>query len=305
MSIVAVAGGNGFIGSTFIDMYKKEFSEVRIITREFEKENMEDYDNVKYCITDYEFESLSEKLIGVDYLIVLAGQREASTDYLTYLPSIKLYINLLEASLTAKIKKIVFASSISVFGNSNPLPWTEDMYPKAETMYGIHKLTLEQIGNWYHLKHDLPVISVRFAHIYGANERNNYMINLFMRKAYNHEPLELHTPAIAKRDFLYVKDAAKSLLCAIKSDVREGFYNITCGEALDNWEVAETINKVFGNPHEVHIKEPDAVETIVSSYMLGDLARQKLNFEATYTMETAMKEIKSEMEGLGDVPIFY
>ena len=175
--------------------------------------------------------------------------------------------NISEACDENNISNIVYASSISVYSGEHDLPWTESNLPKPQLMYGISKMSCEYIGNIYSPKKGLKVKNLRCAHIFGANERNNYMINLFFRQALRKETLILNTPRTARREFLYVKDAVKAIICALKQESIKGNYNIGSGEALTNYDVAKKINLAFNNEGNLLIKNPLEKEGICSSLM--------------------------------------
>src|SRR5699024_4529954 len=143
------------------------------------------------------------------------------------------------------ITNIVYASTISVYSNTDLLPWTEKQIPAPYLMYGVSKLTNEHIGNIYSTKRNMYIKNLRLAHLFGFNEKNNYMINRFFRQAFHREQLVLNAKSVAKREFLYAKDSAKAILCALKQKSISGTFNIGSGEALTNYEVANKINKVF------------------------------------------------------------
>ena len=113
-------------------------------------------------------------------------------------------------------------------------------------MYGVSKFSCELIGNIYNKKYNMNIKNLRLAHLYGFNEKNNYMINKFMRQAFNNQPLKLNSLGV-KREFLYAKDAASAIVMAIsKSDIF-GTYNVGSEESLNNYEVANSINNIFEN----------------------------------------------------------
>lgn len=164
-------------------------------------------------------------------------------------------------------------------------------------MYGISKLNGELIGDLYFKKHNMNIKSLRFAHLFACNEKNDYMINKFMRQAFNKEKLVLFSKQKAKREFLYAKDAAKALLHSIEARDVFGTFNIGSGEALTNQEVAENINIAFNNHGNLIIEEK--IENIIeSSYMNNIKASEKLGFKASYSFSEAMQEIYEEMSNV-------
>jgi UDP-glucose 4-epimerase len=290
MSRLVVAGGTGLLGRYFLDGYAEKYDEILVLTRQESFNNS----HISYIQTNYEIESLSEVTAGADAIVILAGQRGQAESYSFYLPSVNLCSNLYHAAAINKIKKVVFASSISVYNNISQLPWKEDSEISSASLYGVYKQNCENLGNWYASKFQIDIVNLRFAHLYGANEMNSYMINTFMRRAFQKETLEVDESAKSLRDFLYAKDAAKAINCALMNSDVVGSYNITAGDWLRNQEVAEIINEAFDNKGNLTLYSPK-IDNSRPSYMTGELAKKKLGFEADYRMHQAMKEIHREM----------
>lgn len=299
---VAITGGSGFLGGFLIKTLIDVGYNPIILTRR-------DLDSLgikcETRLTDYSKADLVEKLSGIDAVVHLAAKRGSQGLISEFHDNEILTQNLYNTCLELGIRNIVYASTISVYSDEDLLPWTEKILPNPDLMYGVSKLANEHIGNIYSRKKGLHIKNLRFAHLFGFNEKNNYMINRFFRQAYHREQLVLNTKSVAKREFLYAKDAAKAVLCALKQETTSGTFNIGSGEALTNYEVAETINKVFENYNNLTIKEPNADEGIYSSYMDNTLAKINLNFSPDYTFAEALSEIYTLMRGLDDVPLWY
>lgn len=299
---VAITGGSGFLGryvvKTLIDV---GYNPIILTRRNLNSLGIK----CETRLTDYSKTDLVEKLSGIDAVVHLAAKRGSQGLISEFHDNEILTQNLYDACLELGIRNIVYASTISVYSNEDLLPWTEKILPNPDLMYGVSKLANEHIGNIYSRKKGLYIKNLRFAHLFGFNEKNNYMINRFFRQAYHREQLLLNTKSVAKREFLYAKDAAKAVLCALKQETTSGTFNIGSGEALTNYEVAKTINKVFENHNNLTIKDPNADEGIHSSYMDNTLAKINLNFSPDYTFTEALSEIYALMRGLDDVPLWY
>lgn len=262
-------------------------------------------ENNNYIITDYTTNSLKEALKGFDAVVHLAAKRSNDKLIANYKENETVTQNIYEACVYNEINNIVYASTISVYSDITCLPWNEELLPDPVSIYGISKLSGEYLGNYYSRNYNLNVKNLRLAHLYGFNEINNYMINLFIRQAFNQLTLTLNTPSKAKREFLYVKDAAKAIELALRESTLCGNFNIGSGEALTNYEVAKKINECFHNEGNLIIKDNAASETINSSYMDNKKAELKLKFTPDYSFDKALEEIKGLMKGLDNVPIYY
>lgn len=298
---VAITGGIGFLGRYVIDILKDENITPIILSRG-NREIVETLNEVR--TTDYSKEDLLTKLADIDAVVHLAARRGGQNQIFEFHDNEVLTQNLYDVCLQLNIYNIVYSSTISVYSGENTLPWTEKVLPAPQLMYGISKLTNEYLGNIYS-KMGLRVKNLRFAHLFGFNEKNNYMINRFFRQAFHREQLVIHTKSIAKREFLYAKDAAKAILFALKHKDLSGTFNIGSGEAFTNFEVAKIITNVFNNPHDVLVENPNASETISSSYMDSSKAYEELKFRPDYSFTEAVSEIYDLMRGLDDVPLWY
>ncbi|WP_010677046.1 NAD-dependent epimerase/dehydratase family protein [Bacillus timonensis] len=300
--IVAITGGTGFLGKYVVDCLKKENYNPVILSRN-EIVNIEIDCEVRF--TDYSKANLLENLSDIDAVVHLAAKRGSQGKISEFHDNELLTQNLYDACFELGITNIVYASTISVYSDESILPWTEKQIPAPELMYGVSKLTNENIGNIYSRKKEMCIKNLRFAHLYGFNEKNNYMINRFFRQAFHKEQLILNAKSVAKREFLYAKDAAKAVVYALKKSSISGTFNIGSGEALTNYEVAATINEVFENTNNLLVKDPNADEGIYSSVMDSNLAEKVLSFSPEYTFSEAVAEIYILMRGLDDVPLWY
>lgn len=299
---IAITGGSGFLGNYVMKLLIRENHNPIILTRQDNKNNNDDYE---YIVTDYSKSDLLDKLSNIDAIVHLAARRGSQGLISEFHDNEILTQNLYETCYERNIKNIVYASSISVYSDEKSLPWTEEVLPSPALMYGISKMVNEHIGNMYSAKKNLNIKNLRFAHLYGFNEKNNYMINRFFRQAFHGEQLVLHNKSVARREFLYAKDAAKAILCALEQYDLSGTFNIGSGEALTNFDVAYEVNKVFKNQGNLRVINQDGKENIDSSYMDSNKAKKVLGFTTDYNFSDALHEIYSLMKELDDVPILY
>ena len=284
---VAITGGNGFLAGYLIDELLSKGHRVVLLSRgDGERKG------IPFTATDYSEDSLRGVLSeDTDALVHLASSRvvEKSLDH--YADLIKTTENLYGAALDAGVRNIVYSSSISVY-SGECLPYSEQMPPAPGNMYGLYKLICEMIGNMY-AKKGLRVKNLRLAHLYGANEKNDYMINRFFRQAYAHEQLSVFCKSTAKRDMLYTKDAARAICLALEHGELDGTFDIGSEAPLTNEEIAKTICSVMSPELEVAVG--DALETISSSFMDCSKAKALLGYVPAYSFEEATREILDDM----------
>lgn len=293
---LVITGATGFLGKTLVEMYHENFDLVLL-----SRQNTEGY-----VQTNYNLDELLDITKGAHCVVHLAATRSASKEFSTFFNDIEISQNIFEACRINNIKNIVYASSISVYSDQENLPWSENKIDAPCSMYGASKLTVESIADYYNLYHSMNIKCLRFAHLFGALERNNYMINLFLRKAFLKKEIVLSNLTDSKREFLYIKDAASAIISALKSENHKGSYNIGSGIILTNEQVAKLICNVFENEPNLSIDDSvtDSTNT-KSSYMSSIKAQEDLNWVNSYDFISALTEIKLIMEDYKDVPEFY
>lgn len=299
---IAITGGTGFLGQYLVEEIKKDGKIPIILTRNLLENHAK---NAECRSTDYSYEDLKIKLGDINAIIHLAAMRGSQGKISEFHGNQVTTQNLYEVCYELNIENVVFASSISVYSDEDKLPWTELNLPQPELMYGIGKMACEYLGNIYSSKKKLQIKNLRFAHIYGFNEKNNYMINRFFRQAFRKEELSLNAKSVARREFIYAKDAAKAVVCALNTGNNSETFNIGSGEAYTNFEVAEMINEAFRNQNNLLVKDHNADEGIHSSYMDSSKAKDILGFTPDYSFQSALVEIHALMKELEDVPAFY
>lgn len=296
---VAISGGTGFIGNYLCKELEMNNIEPVILSRE--ENECSKYKTIK---TDYTYKDLLSKITDIDAFVHLAFKRGSHGRIEEFHGNEIMAQTIFDVCRDLKIKNVVNASTISVYSKQEELPWYENSTIQPELMYGISKFTNECIGNIYSKNYDINIKNLRIAHVYGFNEKNNYMINKFMRLAYKGNILELNNPAQAKREFVYAKDVARAIHLALLFE-DSGTFNIGSGDFLTNEDVANSINKIFGNNNEIRVNNPNQKETICESYMNITKAASVLGYSPIYSFEDALVEIYSQMKELKDVPELY
>lgn len=285
---IAITGGNGFLAGYLTKELLDKGHEVVLLSREpgcrFE---------IPYVVTDYSMESLNRIFgKGCDGIAHLASSRKVADNLTFYSGLIEMTNNLYLSAKEAGINNIVYTSSISVYSGKD-LPYKECQVASPKNMYGLYKLTCEQLGELFNRSYGMKVKNLRLAHLYGANENNNYMINKFFRQAYKHEQLIVNCVSIARREMMYTKDAARAIRLALEHKDLTGVFNTGSGEALTNEEIAKTICSVMSP--EMTVLVGDEKESIVSSFMDSQYAEKELGFKAQYPLLEAVEEIMRDM----------
>lgn len=260
---ILVTGGAGFIGSHIVDELVKQRAEKIIILddlssgfHEFipQKENVE---FVKGSILD---EMLVEKLVQhVDYIIHEAALADVAqcikNMQLDFEVNVKGTFILIKKCLENDVKRLIFASSGAVYGNSresaeNPI-FRESFKPSPISTYGVSKLYGEQLCAVANELYGLETVSLRYASIYGPRQipkkgSFSWVVSIFILNAMLGNPLKINGDGSQIRDFTYVEDVAKITVMALTASSASGkIINVATGKPTRIIELAEKIRKLI------------------------------------------------------------
>jgi UDP-glucose 4-epimerase len=151
----------------------------------------------------------------------------------------------LEACKQVGVPKLVYASSSSVYGDTDQLPMREDANCRPVSPYGVTKLAGEQLCRLYHRYHGVPAVSLRFFTVYGPRQRPDMAFNIFLRALFEGRPLEMYGEGNQTRDFTFVSDIVDGILLAMKG--RDGaVYNLGGGSRVTLLEAIRSLEAASG-----------------------------------------------------------
>jgi UDP-glucose 4-epimerase len=201
---------------------------------------------------------LGPLLDGADYVFHLAAQPgvraswgESFVQYTQH--NVLATQCLLEALKGRPLRKLVYASSSSVYGNAR-LPMRETARPQPVSPYGVTKLAAEHLCHLYHVSHGLPVISLRYFTVYGPRQRPDMAIHKFIRAIATGESIPLYGDGTQSRDFTYVEDVVRANVRAALAPVVGMVINIGGGARVTLRALLEVLQDVVGRrAHLVHL----------------------------------------------------
>jgi len=225
-----ITGVAGFIGSNFAK-YILENTDIKIIgidnfddfyDKKIKLKNLEQLHNNKNFVfyeADINDKSILDLIADCNVVIHLAakaGVRPSLINPINYATTnINGTINLLNHAVKKNVEKFIFASSSSVYGINQNIPWKEDEYLLPISPYAATKLAGEMYGNVYSSLYGLQFISLRFFTVYGPGQRPDLAIHKFFKRIYNNECIELYGNGTTLRDYTYIDDIVGGIVGAL------------------------------------------------------------------------------------------
>lgn len=297
-SKILVIGGAGFIGSYVIEELLKEEPEKVIIydnfvrgTRQNIAESLKNYpDKVEVFgiggdIRDVDI--LNAAMEGVDYVIHLAAlwiRHCHDFPRSALLTNIDGTFNVLEACVKHNIKKLVYSSSASVYGNAIFEPMTEDHPYNNTTFYGTTKIAGEHMCRAMHNRYGLDYIGLRYMNVYGPRQDyKGVYIDVIMRTLDNIQsgkPPIIFGDGTQSYDFIYVRDVARANIAALKSDKTDDFYNVGTGIKTSINELIEMVLEI-ADIKDIKIEHRDAGITFVTN-RIGSTEKAEKDLDFKY-----------------------
>jgi nucleoside-diphosphate-sugar epimerase len=163
---------------------------------------------------------------------------------------------LLEACrATSSLRKFVYASSSSVYGDAEDLPSRETATPKPVSPYGVSKLAAEHLVWLYFKNFGLPTVSLRYFTVYGPRQRPDMAFHRFINSVLDGEPIVLYGDGEQSRDFTFVGDIVAANVAAAEAKATGTVYNLGGGSRTTVNEVISTIGELIGRMPNVDRRE--------------------------------------------------
>ena len=287
-----VTGAAGFVGSTLVDRLLALGHDVTGIDCFTDYYSRADKDaNLAAALAHERFRFLAQDLSDADLSALLdgagvvfhsAGQAGVRPSWGTQFDgyvrhNIPATQRLLEAAKGSGIKRFVFTSSSSVYGNADELPVTERALARPVSPYGVTKLAAEHLCSLYATVYGVPCVSLRLFTVYGPRQRPDMAIRRFLEAALSGETVAVYGDGNQTRDFTFVSDVVDAMLLASEAETPERVLNICGGSRISLAELLSLIEDVTGRTLRVEHQEAargDARDT------WGDnsLARKAIGF---------------------------
>lgn len=290
-----VTGGAGFIGSNIVEELIKRGHKVKVLDnfmtgkRENLKPFLRDIELVEGDIRDIETVKKSAK--GTDYILHQAALRSVpkSVDNPSLTSDINISgtLNVLIAARDAGVKRVVYASSSSVYGDCRNFPEKEDFIPVPISPYAVSKLTGEHYGYTFTRTFGLEVVSLRYFNVFGPrqNPESKYsaVIPAFISNLLSGKPPVIEGAGNQSRDFTYVENVVLANLAAAKASGAGGeVFNVACGKTYSVLDIIKYLDKFLNtktSPEFAAPRKGDVKKT------LADISKMKKILKVTPKVE--------------------
>jgi UDP-glucuronate 4-epimerase len=204
-------------------------------------------------------------LDGVQWIFHQAGQpgvrKSWGSDFSIYVrENVAATQNLLEAAKTCStLKRLVYASSSSIYGNAEQYPTSETARPQPMSPYGVTKLAAEHLCTLYAQNFGLPTVSLRYFTVYGPGQRPDMAFTRFVQAALLDEVIIVNGTGDQVRDFTYVDDIVRANIAVAANDVPAGsVFNIAGGSSLSVNEALATLARLAARPLRIEYRSTAA-----------------------------------------------
>jgi nucleoside-diphosphate-sugar epimerase len=196
---------------------------------------------------------------------------------------------LLEACRTVGPRRIVYASSSSVYGNAQSLPVSEDTPTVPVSPYGVSKLTGEHLVTAYAATFGLRAVVLRYFTVYGPRQRPDMAFHKFIRAAVQRTPIELFGDGTQTRDFTYIADIVAVTMAAADKGPDGGVYNVGGGARWMLNDVLRIIEESVGTTMEVR-RMPEQAGDVRDTFADTTKARRELAFAPAVSVPDGIRQ---------------
>jgi len=299
-----VTGGAGFIGSHIVENLIKTKNEV-VVLDNFSSGKMSNIPftkgkkNFRLIRGDIrDVRTCRKACKGVDYVLHQAALRsvpKSMNDPYAYNDvNINGTLNMLYASRDAGVKKIVIASSSSIYGDTSKFPQEESDLPLLISPYALSKLAGEYYCRIFSEHYGLKTVALRYFNVFGPRQAldDEYAVVVpkFIHSVINDVRPPIFGNGKQSRDFTYVENVVEANLLAARNNKVSGeVFNVACGKDTTVLELASKINKILGKnikPDLLPVRAGDVFKTLASPAKI----KRKLGFKGKFTFDAGLKK---------------
>lgn len=260
MGKILITGGAGFIGSNLVEALVMDGEDVRVLDN-FSTGKRE---NIAHLLGQIELiegdirdlDLVRKACKGIEYILHQAAlpsiARSIEDPATTNGVNTEGTLNLLLAAREMRVKRLIYASSSSIYGDSPVLPKKEEMSPNPLSPYAVSKLCGEYYCRVFNRVYGLEVVILRYFNVFGPRQDPSSpysaAIPRFINRMLDGSPPEIYGDGLQGRDFTYVDNIVQANLLAIRRDGASGqVFNIGCGKETNLLELVDILNRIIGS----------------------------------------------------------
>jgi UDP-glucose 4-epimerase len=304
---IVVTGGAGLIGSTTIDVLLQSYDPRRIIV--FDNFSRGTRANLEAALRDSRVQlvegdirdraALANVIAGTDAVVHMAALRItacAAEPREAFDVMCAGTFNVVEAAQQAGVRKLVAASTASIYGMADSFPTGEDHHPyNNRTWYGASKIMLEGLLRSFNDMYGLPYVALRYFNVYGPRmdihgKYTEVLIRWMERLDAGQPPLILGD-GTQTMDFVYVEDIARANALALASDVSDEVFNVASGTETSLNELAAALRRVMGVQIAPEYGPERKVNSVPRRLASTRKAEERLGFRAAVPLEEGLTRL--------------
>lgn len=296
-----VTGGAGFIGSNIVKSLINNGNNVRVLDNfsSGKRSNLDQYnDDVELIEGDVRsYHIVQQAVKGIDIVLHQAAlpsvPRSIKDPITSNEVNVNGTLNVLEASVSGGIKRVIYASSSSVYGDNPELPKHERMLPNPLSPYAVSKLAGEKYCSVFSRIYGLETIALRYFNVFGPNQdpssQYSAVIPKFIRAILNNEQPVIYGDGEQSRDFTYVSNVVDANILSAVADCDSGIaINCAYSAQITLNELVSYINQNLDKKIDPIYKEPRPGD-IKHSFANINLAKDKINYNPMIGFEEGLK----------------
>ena len=313
-SRILITGGAGFVGSTITDKLLKENVKKIVIIDNFIRGKHENIEQAmasgKVTLIEGDIRDrqvVQDSLVGIDYCFHLAALRITHCAAEPREALTVMYdgtFNVLEACVSQQVKKVIFASSASVYGQAEVFPTTEDHHPYNNyTLYGAAKMANELMLRSFQHMYGLPFIATRYFNIYGPRmdthgKYTEVLIRWYKLIKEGKRPL-IFGDGSQTMDFVFIDDIARASILALKADACNAVMNIASGVETSLKQLCQALLDVMRSdlqPEYVLLPEDRKKVEVMRRLADTQLAKDTIDFTTEIGLSEGLTKLVSWLD---------
>ncbi|MFC1508828.1 SDR family oxidoreductase [Candidatus Omnitrophota bacterium] len=301
MSVFLVTGGAGFIGSNIVRELLKRGETVRVLDNfsTGKRENIKDItDDIELIEGDIRSYHIFRTVIqGVDYVLHQAAlpsvPRSVKDPITSNQVNVDGTLHILDMAKVAGVKRVIYASSSSVYGKSEELPKREDMMPNPMSPYAATKMAGEHYCRIFSEIYGLETVCLRYFNVFGPMQdpfsQYSAVIPKFITAIHEGKSPIIYGDGSQSRDFTFVTNVVNANLLACFADgVSGNVFNVACGQRYTLLDLVEAVNAILQKDVKPRFEERRRGDVMHSQADIGK-AQSLLGYEPSWSFEDGLR----------------